>query len=80
MSMAELIIYGRGSCINAVIGKYMSGQYICIPDIDTGCPLSRLSDIFWNTERLSAHMRETDVITVVHALRELSGYSGKDWI
>ena len=28
MGMAELIIYGRDSCINAVIGKYMSGQYI----------------------------------------------------
>ena len=36
MFMAELLIYGRYSCINAVIGKYMSGQYICIPDIDTG--------------------------------------------
>ncbi len=80
MGMAELVINGRGSCINAVIGKYMSGQYICIPDIDAGCPLSRLSDIFWNKERLSAHMCETDAITVAHALRALSGYSGKDWI
>ena len=33
--MAELLIYGRDSCINAVIGKYMNGQDICIPDIDT---------------------------------------------
>ena len=33
--MAELLIYGRDSCINAVIGKYMNGQYICIPDIDS---------------------------------------------
>ena len=80
MCMAELVIYGWGSCINAVVGKYMSGQYICIPDIDTGCPLSRLSDIFWNKERLSAHMQETDAITVAHALRALSGYSGRDWI
>ena len=39
METAELLIYGKGSCINAVIGRYMSGQYICIPDIDTGCPL-----------------------------------------
>ena len=78
--MAELLIYGRDSCINAVIGKYMSGQYICIPDIDTGCPLSRLSDIFWNRERLSAHMNEADAVTVAHALRALSGYTGKDWL
>ena len=78
--MAELIIYGRDSCINAVTGKYMSGQYICMPDIDTGCPLSRLSDLFWNKERLSANMNETDAVTVAYALRALSGYTGKDWL
>lgn len=78
--MAELIIYGKGSCLNAVIGKYMSGQYICIPDIDTGCPLSRLSDLFWNKERLSANMNEADAVTVAHALRALSGYTGRDWL
>lgn len=80
MCMAELVIYGRESRINAVIGKYMGGQYICIPDIDTGCPLSRLSDIFWNRERLSAHMNGTDAVTVAHALRALSGYTGRDWL
>ena len=78
--MAELLIYGRDSCINAVIGKYMNGQYICIPYIDTGCPLGRLSDLFWNRERLSAHMNGTDAVTVAHALRALSGYTGKDWL
>lgn len=77
---AELLIYGRGSCINAVIGKYMGGQYICMPDIDTGCPLGGLSDIFWNRERMSAHMNGTDAVTVAHALRALSGYTGKDWL
>ncbi len=80
MCMAELLIYGRDSCINAVIGKYMGGQYICMPDIDTGCPISRLSDIFWNRERLSAHMKEKDAATVAHALRALGGYTGRDWL
>lgn len=80
MWMAELLIYGRGSCINAVIGKYMSGQYICIPDMDMGCPLSRLSDLNGNRERLSAHMNETDAVSVTHALRALSGYTGRDWL
>lgn len=80
LCMAELLIYGRDSCINAVIGKYMGGQYICIPDIDTGCPLGRLSDIFGNRERLSAHMNGTDAATVAHALRALSGYTGRDWL
>lgn len=80
MCMAELLIYGRDSCINAVIGKYMGGQYICMPDLDTGCPISRLSDIFWNRERLSAHMKEKDAATVAHALRALGGYTGRDWL
>lgn len=51
--MAELLIYGRGSRINAVFGKYMSGHYICIPDIDVGWPLGRLSDTFWNKEEMT---------------------------
>lgn len=80
MCTAELVIYGREGCINAVVGKYMGGQYICMPDIDIGCPLGSLSDTLWNKERLSAHMQETDAITVAHALRALSGYSGRDWI
>lgn len=78
--MAELIIYGRGSCMNAVAGKYRNGQYICIPDINVGCPLSGLSDIFWNRERLSVHMNETDAAAVAHALRALAGYTGRDWL
>ena len=66
--------------INAEAGKYMGGQYICIPDIGAGCPLSRLSDIFWNRERLSAHMNGADAATVAHALHALSGYAGRDWL
>lgn len=76
----SFLLYGRESRINAVIGKYMGGQCICIPNIDTGCPLSRLSDIFWNRERLSKHMNGTDAATVAHALRALSGHTGRDWL
>lgn len=79
--MAELIInYGKESCINAVLGKYMGGQYICIPDMDIGCLVGSLSDIKGNKERLSAHMCYEDAATVAHALRALSGYSGMDWL
>ena len=80
INMVEFIIYGRSSCMNGVVGKYMSGQYICIPDIDVGCPLSRLSDTFWNKERLCAHMREADAVTVTYALKALSEYLGTDWL
>lgn len=80
INMVEFIIYGRSSCMNGVVGKYMSGQYICLPDIDVGCPLSRMSDVFWNKERLSAHMKETDAVTVSYALKALSEYLGSDWL
>lgn len=80
METAELLIYGKGSCINAVIGRYMSGQYICIPDIEIGCSLSSLLDLSRNRERLSAHMNGEDAVTVAHALRALSGYTGRDWL
>ena len=81
MYMAELIInYGRESSIDAVLGKYMGGQYICIPDMNIGCPVGSLSDIKGNKERLSAYMCYEDAATVAHALRALSGYSGMDWL
>lgn len=76
----ELMIYGSAACVNAVVGSYMSGQYICIPDIDVGCPLSSFSDIFWNRERLSAHMQKTDAEMVAYALKALSEYLDEDWV
>ncbi len=78
--MAELIIYGKGSCMNAVVGRYMNGQYICISDLDTGCPLSRLTDTFWNRERISGHMPEVDAITIAYALKAVSEYLGGGWL
>lgn len=47
----------------------MSGQYICIPDIGEGYLLSRMSDTFWNKERLAAYMQEADAVTVAYALK-----------
>ncbi len=78
--MAELLISGRGSCMNAVVGRYEGGQYICIPELDTGCPLSRLTDTFWNRERLSGHVGEVDAITIANALEAVSEYLGEDWM
>lgn len=73
---AELFIEGRGSCMDAVIGRYQTGLYICIPNIDVGCPISRMSDYFWNRERLAQHMNCTDAITVAWALKAASSQWG----
>ena len=76
----ELMIFGGPVCLNAVVGSYRSGQYICIPDIDVGCPLSNFSDIFWNRERLSAHMQKTDAEMIANALKALSEHLDTDWV
>lgn len=78
--MAELLIYGRGSRMDAIVGGYGNGQYICIPDLDTGCPLGRLTDTFWNQERLSGHVGEVDAVTIANALEAVSGYLGGGWV
>lgn len=78
--MAELLIYGRGSRMDAVVGRYGNGQYICIPDLDTGCPLGRLTDTFWNQKRLSFHVGEVDAVTIANALKEVSEYLGGGWV
>lgn len=73
---AELIIHGRGSRMDAIIGKYYSGLYICIPDINVGCPLSSMADYFWNWERLAGQMNRTDAVTVAWALKAAASYWG----
>lgn len=64
----ELIIEGRGSCMDTVIGKYRTGLYLCIPEINVGCPISSMSDFFWNRSRLSEQMNQIGAITVAWAL------------
>lgn len=73
---AELMIYGRGSRMDTIIGRYRIGLYVCIPDINVGCPISSMSDFFWNRERLSEQMNQTDAVTVAWALKAAASYWG----
>ena len=74
--MAELLLYGRGSRMDTIIGKYQSGLYLCIPDIDVGCPLSSMSDIFWNWERMAGQMNAADAATVACGLKAADAHWG----
>lgn len=65
----KLIIHGRGSRMDTIIGRYRIGLYVCIPDINVGCPISSMSDFFWNRERLSEQMNQTDAVTVAWVLK-----------
>ena len=68
--LCELLISGRGSLYSVLVGRYTSGYFLCIPEIGIGCPLSRLSDVFWNFERLSGLICRTDAATIAYALED----------
>ena len=57
-----------------IIGKTNYGNFACIPDYDAGCHLSNLTDLFWNSERLSSIMNKVDAITIAHALQAIAEY------
>ena len=67
----EAEIQGRGTYFHILAGQHKYGNYLCIPNHDTGCELSDFSDLFWNTQRISGHMRKVDAITVATGLVSL---------
>lgn len=67
--MVEAQIEGRLTRLTVLIGVYQYGHFICIPDINVGCPLSEWHDLFWNTERLSMQMNHVDAITVATGVK-----------
>ena len=70
-STIEAGISGRGTYFHVIVGRHCYGNYICIPNYDIGCELSDYSDIFWNRERLSRHLKKVDAATVACALVHL---------
>jgi hypothetical protein len=68
----ELMISGRGSRFQTVIGAYSDGNYLCIPSIDIGCALGLYNDVLWNRERLSQVMDITDAVTITEAIADYS--------
>ncbi|MGL5437662.1 MAG: DUF6618 family protein [Lachnospiraceae bacterium] len=70
----ELRIKGRGSSFDVVAGYCSTGNYLCIPSINVGCALTDWSDVFWNIERLSQVLTETDAVTIAIALNHYGQY------
>jgi hypothetical protein len=68
----EILIISRSS-IRIIIGKSSLGNFICIPDFQAGCKLSRLKDTFFNSEQLIYAMESpVDGTTVACALNALA--------
>lgn len=66
----ELRVLARGSAFDVILGESLSGYYLCIPAVDVGCNITFWSDVFWNTERLSNLLSETDAATVAAAINQ----------
>ena len=64
----ELLIQGRGSAYQAVLGISSVGNYLCIPSVNVGCSLACWSDLFWNTEQIARVLNITDAVTIATAL------------
>lgn len=74
---AELLIKGRGSMYTVILGRCSSGNYLCIPEQRISCPLSFLSDKFWNYEQLSSLLGTVDAVTVTTALADFEIHKQK---
>lgn len=64
----EMYIESRSS-LHIIMGKTKIGNFVCIPNYNTGCYLSRFNDLFWNSEKLTALIGEVDGITVATAIK-----------
>lgn len=73
----EAEINGRGTYFHIIAGRHKYGNYLCVPNHDVGCELSRFGDLFWNTERLSEHMRKVDAITLATGIAEIPKITGQ---
>ena len=61
-------ITGRGSSYRVIIGFYSLGCFLCVPEMDMGCPLADWSDLFWNQERIAQSLGQADAVTIATAL------------
>jgi hypothetical protein len=65
----EMNLSFNGNIYHIIVGKHRYGNYICIPNWDIGCELAFFSDTFWNIERLTRHIAETEATAIVKGLK-----------
>lgn len=64
-----------GIYYHLILGRHSYGNFLCIPNHDIGCEISRLSDIFWNAERLSKHLSKEEAKLIAHTIAQLKSKS-----
>ncbi len=77
--LAELEVNGRFSYFYVIIGEYYYGHFLAIPNWQVGCELSfKLTDTFWNYEKLSRYLPPVDCTTVIMGIKDFALKSG--WV
>ena len=66
--MCEAVAEGRSTTFHFIVGHHRDGNFLCVPSHGFGCELSRLSDTFWNSERIREHLCPVDSATLVAAV------------
>ncbi|MCD8250176.1 MAG: hypothetical protein LUC60_10080 [Lachnospiraceae bacterium] len=67
--MIEADISTDNRCMHSIIGKYMFGHFICIPEWGMCCSLAgSLDDWLCNLDRLKGHIGNIEAITLARAL------------
>lgn len=73
----EMEINTRGSYFHILFGPHKYGHYICIPNWNIGTEIARLSDRFWNLERLMdicPKLSTVDAVSISDALAAVAEY------
>ena len=73
----ELAVYADGLAFWLIVGDYVNGHFLCIPEWDVGCALScSLTDTQWNYGRISRSMKPCDAMSVTEGLADFSRKTG----
>ena len=71
----EFNVHATGGSFNVVLGHYIWGKYICIPNWNVGCDISTLADSFWNRNRLEeAGLSKNNATSITEALEKISEF------
>lgn len=74
----EAEINARGSYFHVIAGKYRYGNFMCIPNWNTGTDMADMENIHWNRERLlGTGMREVDAYSLAAGIAALGKYLKK---
>ncbi len=70
----EAIVEARGYSFHILFGSQMNGNFLCIPNWNTGCELASLSDRSWNLDSLlkTDHLDYEESTAIIEALSILS--------